>query len=1163
MTPKHTASMLRRQLARASAFAAMLAIASPALAANDVPFQISVDGQRVDGTTVASMSVAKDATGLDAVDIQVKFDGLGVRPMLNVSSIPPKTTFKSGETVRFLASFNYAAWIDRAEILIFERGQRADNGVLDTLEVSALGTAEWQMPVDGPAALEYVLRVYDADGRYDETVALPLIRSNRISSDDEQAQVSTAPGYGEDRAAVRNIDVHGGAITVYGKHVPGDHAVTIMGEAVPLDADGSFVTQRVLPPGEHGVEISVLKDGAGLEFTRDVVIPQNEWFAVGLADFTVGHRFNSEIEAVRPGEFNDTYSKGRLAFYLKGKIKGRYILTAAADTGEQQLKHIFRGLDEKDPRSFLKRIDPDDYYPVYGDDSTAFEDAPTRGKFYVRLDKGPSHIMWGNFKSNITGTTFLRNERALYGASGVYRSRRVVPNGEAGTALDVYAAQPGTVPQRDVLRGTGGSAYFLKHQDITQGSETVSIEIRNAVTGFVSDRRTLKYNDDYEFDYVQGVIILRRPLSSSSGAGTENFLVASYEFTPVARDVDGYAVGGRAQQWLGDRVRVGVSAMREKTEGANQTVYGADIRVEKSPGTYIEAEVARSEGPGFGKSYSPDGGLTTINQPTAGVNNRKANAYRVVARATFQDLTDGAVEGKVQAQFEHYEKGFSSLDVEANEKKTNWGVETDAKLSERIKVSATYSEAHSGSTQVDREGQGKVRIGLGDHVSIEPYARHQDRVRPASTRVDAGRRTDAGARLIYTWDEKNEAYIFGQATLAHAGALDKDHRVGVGGRKQITDRIGLSGEISTGSLGFAAQALFEYEPSDSGRYYLGYRLEAEREDSSSWPFALLGNDMGTVVVGANQKLNDDWELFGEDNYDMFGRRKSLTQTYGVKYTPNESWTFGGGVEIGTVYDNTKDSATGLKNPDFDRKAVSLSAAYHTDEGLDAKIKGEARFEDSDDDTRDLESYLFAADVGVKVSEDWRALGSLDAVFTDATDAIKEGNYAEGSVGFAYRPAEGDKFNALVKYTYLYDNPGKDQVTVDGTEDGPSQQSHIFSADMSYDILPQLTLGAKYGFRISETKDRIAGAEWENADAHLGILRADFHLVHEWDAMLEGRVLWSPSANQAEYALLVALYRQIGENFKVGIGYNFGQFSDDLRDHTFNDGGIFVNIVGKI
>ncbi len=417
----------------------------------------------------------------------------------------------------------------------------------------------------------------------------------------------------------------------------------VMGEPIPVDPDGSFVVERILPQGTHEVSVKVNDGGEGLDFTRSVTIPENEWFYVGLADFTAGMNLKDHVQNLSPDDFkDDVYTRGRLAFYLKGKIQGRYILTAAADTGEQKLKSIFKGLDDKDPRTFLKRIDPDDYYPVYGDDSVAVEDAPTKGKFYVRLDKGPSHVMWGNFKSSITGTSFLRHQRALYGAQGVYKSEKPAPDGGAATDVQVHAAMPGTVPQKDVFRGTGGSAYFIKHQDVTPGSDTVEIEVRNAITGWVVERRTLTYGTDYDFDYVQGVVILRTPLSSTNSIGTENYLVINYEYTPAARDVNGYVEGGRAQQWFGDHVRVGVTGMKEKTEDADQLLYGADVHVRHSEGTWLEGEVARSEGPGFGSSYSADGGLTIQNNASSGLPNKTAEAWRVEGRVALEDLTDSA-----------------------------------------------------------------------------------------------------------------------------------------------------------------------------------------------------------------------------------------------------------------------------------------------------------------------------------------------------------------------------------------------------------------------------------------------------------------------------------------------------------------------------------------
>jgi hypothetical protein len=1150
--------------ARASACAAALAAAltafAPAVLAEQVPFAISVDGQRVDGSTLPTDVKQREG----ALDIQVKFDGLGVTPLLNVSTVPPRVSFRAGEEVKFLASFNYGAWLDRGEIIIYEKGRLNSSDIYQRLAVGPDGAVKWVMPEDAPRDMVYVLRVYDSEGRFDETVPLPLRRSRSELVTHERGEDATAPGYSEDRTAVRNIDISGGAVTVHGTHVPEGHEVYVAGERVPVDPDGAFVVQRVYPVGTHTVEISVERGGEGLDYSQQVTIPENEWFYVGLADFTAGYRWGDHIEEVREGEFgDDLYTRGRLAFYLKGKIKGSWILTAAADTSEKKLKSMFKDLDEKDPRQFLKRIDPDDYYPVYGDDSTFTEDAPTQGKFYVKLQKGPSHVMWGTFKSNITGARILRSERTLYGAQGVYRSGRAAPDGGYATSLDVHAALPGTLPNRQSFRGTGGSAYFLKHQDITPGSDTVSIEVRNSVTGWVVERRTLTYGTDYFFDFVQGVIMLKVPLPSSSGPGTENYLVVSYEYTPAAGSVDGYVLGGRAQQWVGNHVRVGVTGMKENTETADQTLVGGDIHVRATEGTYIEGEVARSRGPGFSTTYSPDGGLTNQDTASAG-SSRTADAFRVQGRIDLSDVTDGMVTGSIGARYEEYQRGFSSLDTNADTKRRVMGAEANLQVSEAVALNASYSDEKQGNGTHDQEGRVKITLAAGEHVAVEPYGVHQKRQKgtTATPTTEQGTRTDAGARLVYRWSDDAQAYVMGQATVKRSGTMQDNDRYGVGGKIRIVEKVTAEGEVSDGDQGVGGRALVNYEASADDRYYIGYELDPMRDKAEGWPFTLVGEDAGKIVAGARSRLNERWQTYGEDSYDMFGERRSLAQAYGVIYTPGEAWSLTGAAEIGQVFDDTIDPGTGLKNPDFDRTAVSLAATYSNGEGLEGRLKGEWRTDDSEDDTRDMEAYLVQATLGVSVSEDWRASANLDVVLTDASDSTREGDYAEGSLGLAYRPAENDRLNAFVKYAYLYDKPGTGQVGVDGTTSSPAQRSHIFTADAIYDLTQHLTVGAKYGFRIGEIKDRVAGTGWEKSQAHLAVLRADWHVVRGWDAMLEGRVLWSPTTDQTDFGLVAALYRHISDNFKIGVGYNFGRFSDDLRDLSHDDSGVFLNMIGK-
>jgi hypothetical protein len=1142
-------------------------------ATDDIMYSISVDGEPLVGHSKPVDPQGKTDLALEDADIQVKFDGLDTKPILNVSTIPPRASYRAGEKVNFLASWNYPAWIDQADIRIFEQGTERDGKPLTTIPVTPLGASTWILPDDGPDRLSYVLRVYDKQGRYDETAPLALIRDTDALAQHKPQDIAVAPGYGEDRTALRNIPVHGGAVTVYGRRVPAGHSVTVLGDPVPVDPEGAFVVQRILPPGDSTVDVAVLDAaGKGMNFNRAITIPDNDWFYVALADLTVGYRFaDDHIEDVKPGEYDEVFTRGRAAFYLKGKIKGRYLLTAAADTGEDKIENVFKGLDSKDPHQFLRRLDPDDYYPVYGDDSTTIEDAPTRGKFYVRLERGDSYVMWGNFKTEIGNTEYLRSERAVYGGNAVYRSEAATSFDERKSQVQLDAAQPGTLPQRDVLRATGGSAYFLKHQDITVGSETVTIEIRDSVTGRILERRTLRYGFDYQFDYNQGVIILQKPLSSTSFdgdivrddalSGNDVFLIANYEYTPAAGDVDGYVFGGRAEQWLGDRVRVGVTGMDENTGPAHQKLYGADVQLRHSESTWLQAEVAQSKGPGFGRSTSYDGGLTISDTSTAGSSHR-ATAWRVEGKADLEDITRGGMKGDLGAYYEDRGSDFSSLDYDVTDREQLFGGHAKVDLTGRLSATLSYDEKHVSSDKVEREGNGEVVYKIDEHWSLGTGVKHSKREDPLADSDRTGSRADLGAKLTRAWDDSNQAYLFGQATLARSGGRERGDRVGVGGKKQLTEKVGVEAEISEGTTGVGGLASINYTPTADDHYYLGYRLDPDRSDAFDFPYDLQGDDLGAVVAGATHRMNEHWTARAEDNYDLFGRRRSLTQTYGVDYTPDARWTFGGGVEMGTIYDDTIDNDTGLKNSDFDRKAFSLSAGYRDDKGLDGKIKGEARFEDSDDDTRDRNTYLIAAGIKAQMSDDWQAVANLDAVFSDKTSStVLDGDYVEGSIGYAYRPADNDRLDALVKYTFLYDLPGPGQVTVDGSDDGPSQRSHIFSADVNYDLTGILTVGGKYGFRIGETKPRDGGS-WEQGSAHLGVLRADVHVVHDWYVLVEGRVLYTPKSETIDWGALAAVYRHVGDNFKLGVGYNFGIFSDDLRDLTHDDHGVFINAVGQ-
>ncbi len=70
------------------------------------------------------------------------------------------------------------------------------------------------------------------------------------------------------------------------------------------------------------------------------------------------------------------------------------------------------------------------------------------------------------------------------------------------------------------------------------------------------------------------------------------------------------------------------------------------------------------------------------------------------------------------------------------------------------------------------------------------------------------------------------------------------------------------------------------------------------------------------------------------------------------------------------------------------------------------------------------------------------------------------------------------------------------------------------------------------------------------------------MVYEWDVMGELRYLDAQEAGDARTGALVGVYRHMGENFKLGVGYNFTDFSDNLTDLSYRSRGWFVNALGK-
>ena len=197
---------------------------------------------------------------------------------------------------------------------------------------------------------------------------------------------------------------------------------------------------------------------------------------------------------------------------LKGKIKGKYLLTAQLDTGEGELSEIFQDLDRKDADNLFRRIDPDRYYPIYGDDSTISRDVDTQGKFYVKLEWADSKILWGNNNTSIGGTELSNYNRGLYGAHLDLKTTKTTQYGDEKALLKGFVSTSSTRAAHDEFLGTGGSLYYLNNQDLSLGSAKLAVEVRELSSNRIRERIDLVEGRDYEIDDFQGRVILTRPI---------------------------------------------------------------------------------------------------------------------------------------------------------------------------------------------------------------------------------------------------------------------------------------------------------------------------------------------------------------------------------------------------------------------------------------------------------------------------------------------------------------------------------------------------------------------------------------------------------------------------------------------------------------------------
>ena len=1155
--------------------------------------RITVDGVPIDDPKRSSSDIQRCTdVAMQAADIQFGFDNLHSAPRLSGAVSPEQITVSRQIDVETLVSpvqfgmyTNYAHFIERAEVRIFEHGRSLESEPLDVVDIEVDGVAVWQPPAlwfTGPThELAYIIRAYGADGNFDETHPQPMWvvygpvehPDDAPPTDDLGPDPQLAAAYGHNALRVQNIDLGNGTVSALGSGVDPQQEVYLAGRPVPVDANGSFIAEEILPDGSHTVEVALVDEqGNGELYLRDLELQSNDWFYVGMADMTLSNGSSGGaielLQGDNPTEDIDSNANGRLAFFVDGKFRDDWKLTASADTRESAIDDMFSNFMDKDPRALFRRIDPNYFYPTFGDDSTVQQMAPTQGKFFVRVSDEERYAQWGNFVAGYMNNELAQVDRGLYGANVHYQTDATTDFGEQRFAIDAFAAEPGTVGARDEFRGTGGSLYFLKRQDIMIGSERVRIELRDKASGIVTGVVNLKPVIDYDIDYLQGRILLNEalPATVEDGLlvretalnGDAAYLVARYEYTPGFDELDGLSTGGQASVWLGEYVKLGATTDHNGQDNGNNSLNAADITVRLDAQSWLKVQQAKSEGLVSMPLQSDDGGFEFVGYDPASFVNADAGASRADISLSSDELLNFG-DSLLTLYVQQIDAGYSAPGLMTLQDTKNYGGTFSMPIAEAFDLNTKldFNEQELGletrAYEIDVDYQINYRWDISTGYRVDERIDRSPVVAPTQ---EQGERTDAVLQVGYDSKRDWSGYAFVQDTLSVSGNRSSNARAGGGGSYSISDRVQIDLEVSNGDLGKGGRIGTNYLLSENTSAYVNYSLENERGNNG---LQTSRGRQGNLVAGMKSRLSDSTSVFLEERYQYDDMMTGLTHSTGMSFTPTQAWNFGINADIGTLQDRqtgaeTERVAGGVQlSAGFDRLQFSTGLEYRNDDAEQLDLSRTERT-----------TWLFRSNFKYQLSPGSRLLGNFDHSTSDSSlGTFYDGGFTEAAFGYAYRPVRNDRLNLLAKYTYFYNVPTSDQVTLQNIAAEFIQKSHVGSLDLTYDVKRWFSIGGKYAHRLGQISIDRENTDFFDNTADLYVIRSDFRFRRNWEILLEGRILDMPDIDERRSGALTTISRYLGDHLKIGLGYNFTDFSSNLTDLSFDHHGVFLNLTGTM
>lgn len=376
----------------------------------------------------------------------------------------------------------------------------------------------------------------------------------------------------------------------FGEWVTMDSDPVVPGLQFMVPGNSEKVLEFRAKPGKKNIKFKLQVEHIENEFEIEVLGKTKEMFVNGIVEGRFNFNKSLDSNFFFENKINNLYNNQlyyRGAVFAEGHVNDDYYMTMTYDSAKEKEK-------------FFGYKNPDDYYPIFGDNSIKGYIGESREDLYIKVEKDESYIMYGDYRTEDLFYSRLRlnqYSRTLTGISSIVSKEKYTFNS--------FVAKTSSLKVKDKFQGQGISGpYTLSNRDILEGSETVKLVTYDRRNGSFLEEKVLRNGVDYTIEYDLGRIYFADPVMAYDTDFNPIFIEINFEIENESGKKH-YIYGAHTMYDINKNMAVGLSYIKDDDKVESYEMSGSLFLYEKENHLLILEESKTNDyEEGEGKAYS-------------------------------------------------------------------------------------------------------------------------------------------------------------------------------------------------------------------------------------------------------------------------------------------------------------------------------------------------------------------------------------------------------------------------------------------------------------------------------------------------------------------------------------------------------------------------------